>query len=376
MKKAIVSVTNDLSTDQRVHKVCLFLVNNGYEVILVGRLQRKSSPMDERPYKTRRLRIGVEKGILFYALYSIRLFFYLMFNKAALLVSNDLDTLLPNYLVSLIKGIPIVYDSHEYYCGVPELINRPLVRGVWHTIEKAIFPKLKHVYTVNDSIAKLYRDEYNVEIGVVRNVPIYTPNKVAVNRKELNLPENIPLIIYQGAGINIDRGAEEVLLAMEFVNNAVLLIIGTGDVIEHLKNIARRPELNNKIIFISKMPFDVLKQYTMQASIGLTLDKDTSPNYRYSLPNKLFDYIHANVPVLASPLIEVKRIVEHYNIGKLIENHDPKHIAKKINSMLTNKEAMIRYKENTILAAKDLNWQKEEQELMKIYSKVKGFGDK
>ena len=376
MKKAIVSVTNDLSTDQRVHKVCLFLVNNGYEVILVGRLQRKSSPMDERPYKTRRLRIGVEKGILFYALYSIRLFFYLMFNKAALLVSNDLDTLLPNYLISLIKGIPIVYDSHEYYCGVPELINRPLVRGVWHTIEKAIFPKLKHVYTVNDSIAKLYRDEYNVEIGVVRNVPIYTPNKVAVNRKELNLPENIPLIIYQGAGINIDRGAEEVLLAMEFVNNAVLLIIGTGDVIEHLKNIARRPELNNKIIFISKMPFDVLKQYTMQASIGLTLDKDTSPNYRYSLPNKLFDYIHANVPVLASPLIEVKRIVEHYNIGKLIENHDPKHIAKKINSMLTNKEAMIRYKENTILAAKDLNWQKEEQELMKIYSKVKGFGDK
>jgi glycosyltransferase involved in cell wall biosynthesis len=332
--------------------------------------------MDERPYKTRRLRIGVEKGILFYALYSIRLFFYLMFNKAALLVSNDLDTLLPNYLISLIKGIPIVYDSHEYYCGVPELINRPLVRGVWHTIEKAIFPKLKHVYTVNDSIAKLYRDEYNVEIGVVRNVPIYTPNKVAVNRKELNLPENIPLIIYQGAGINIDRGAEEVLLAMEFVNNAVLLIIGTGDVIEHLKNIARRPELNNKIIFISKMPFDVLKQYTMQASIGLTLDKDTSPNYRYSLPNKLFDYIHANVPVLASPLIEVKRIVEHYNIGKLIENHDPKHIAKKINSMLTNKEAMIRYKENTILAAKDLNWQKEEQELMKIYSKVKGFGDK
>ena len=332
--------------------------------------------MDERPYKTRRLRIGVEKGILFYALYSIRLFFYLMFNKAALLVSNDLDTLLPNYLVSLIKGIPIVYDSHEYYCGVPELINRPVVRGIWHSIEKSIFPKLKHFYTVNDSIAKLYRDEYNIEIGVVRNVPIYTPNKAAVNRKKLNLPENIPLIIYQGAGINIDRGAEEVLLAMEFVNNAVLLIIGTGDVIEHLKNIARRPELNNKIIFISKMPFDVLKQYTMQASIGLTLDKDTSPNYRYSLPNKLFDYIHANVPVLASPLIEVKRIVEHYNIGKLIENHDPKHIAKKINSMLTNKEAMIRYKENTILAAKDLNWQKEEQELMKIYSKVKGFGDK
>ena len=110
--------------------------------------------MDERPYKTHRFKIGIEKGVLFYAIYNVRLFFYLMFNKAALLVSNDLDTLLPNYLASIIKGIPIVYDSHEYYCGVPELINRPIIRGVWHSIEKSIFPKLKHVYTINDSIAK------------------------------------------------------------------------------------------------------------------------------------------------------------------------------------------------------------------------------
>ncbi len=376
MKKAIVSVTNDLSTDQRVHKVCLFLVNNGYDVTLVGRLQGKSSPMDERPYKTRRLRIGVEKGALFYAVFNVRLFFYLLFNKATLLVANDLDTLLPNYLISGIKGIPLVYDSHEYFCGVPELINRPLVKGIWHTIEKAIFPVLKHVYTVNESIAKLYRDEYNVEIGVVRNAPYYTPTIIPVNRTALNLPENIPLIIYQGAGINIDRGAEEAVLAMEFVPNAILLIIGSGDVIEHLKETSAKKELKDKIIFLPKMPFDLLKNYTMQASIGLTLDKDTSPNYRYSLPNKLFDYIHANVPVLASPLIEVKRIVEQYNIGEFIENHDPKHIANKINSMLADKDQLNIWKANCVIASKDLNWQKEENELLKIYAKVKGFNDK
>ena len=261
MKRVIVSVTNDLSTDQRVHKVCLFLVKNGYEVTLVGRLQNKSLPLEERPYKTRRLKILIEKGALFYALFNVRLFFFLLFNKASVLVANDLDTLLPNYLVSKLKDVSIVYDSHEYFCGVPELINRPRVQSTWHFIEKSIFPKLKYIYTVNDSIASLYKDEYKVEVGVVRNVPILLPQQNKLSRKELNLPENIPLIIYQGAGINIDRGAEEAVMAMEFVNNAILLIVGSGDVIETLKHLALKPELKGKIIFIPKLPFELLKQY-------------------------------------------------------------------------------------------------------------------
>ncbi len=376
MKKAIVSVTNDLFTDQRVHKVCLFLTKNGYDVTLVGRLQRKSLLMDERSYKTRRLNVLVEKGAVFYALFNLRLFFFLLYNKAELLVSNDLDTLLPNYLVSKLKNIPVVYDSHEYYCGVPELMNRLFVKSVWHYIERNIFPKLKHVYTVNNSIAKLYSEEYKVEIGVVRNVPMYQPVSKLTSREELNLPVDIPLIIFQGAGINIDRGAEEAVLAMEFVKDAMLLIIGSGDVIEYLKEMAQRHELKDKIIFLPKLPFAVLKQYTMQAAVGLTLDKDTSPNYQYSLPNKLFDYIHAGVPVLASPLIEVKRIVEQYQVGELIESHDPKHIADKINSMLSNKEQLNTWKENTVKVAQELNWQEEEKVLVQIYNPVKGFTTK
>ncbi|MEI6816607.1 MAG: hypothetical protein WCL14_08345 [Bacteroidota bacterium] len=141
MKKAIVSVTNDLSTDQRVHKVCEFLTDQGIAVTLVGRIQKASLPLDKRNYQTKRLKLWKEKGSLFYAFYNIRLFFFLMFHKADLLVANDLDTLLANYLVSKIKGIPIVYDSHEYYCGVPELLNRQRVKAVWHGIEKRIFTK-------------------------------------------------------------------------------------------------------------------------------------------------------------------------------------------------------------------------------------------
>ena len=349
----------------------MFLTKSGYDVILVGRKLRNSLALDERPYKTHRFKLITEKGSLFYAAYNSRLFWYLLFHNADLLVSNDLDTLLPNYLSSKLKGIPIAYDSHEYFCGVPELEHRPFPRAVWQTIERSIFPKLKYVYTVNDSIADLYKKEYHVDVKVVRNIPSYQPEITLKSRNELGLPENVPLIIYQGAGINVHRGAEEAVQAMEYVNNAVLLILGSGDVIEQLKEMAQKEELKDKIIFIPKLPFNQLKHFTMHASIGLTLDKDNSLNYRYSLPNKLFDYIHAGVPVLASPLIEVKKIIEKYNVGTLIEYHDPKHIANKINSMLSDKTQLETWKQNALKAAKELNWEEEEKELTKIYNSIK-----
>jgi len=371
MKRVIISVTSDLVTDQRVRRTAETLRKHGLNVVLVGRQMKKSLPLTKHGYKTVRFRLWFEKGFLFYANYNLRLFFYLLTHRADVLVANDLDTLLPNFLVSRIKRVELFYDSHEYFTEVPELVNRKGRQRVWKKIERFIFPKLKHVYTVNESIANLYENEYGKKVSVVRNIPASFPGTViAKTREDLKLPLDKKIILFQGAGINVQRGAEEALEAMLYVKNAVLLFIGSGDVIEKLKDIRDILNLQDKVFFIPKVPMNELRQYTKLADIGLSLDKDTNINYRFSLPNKIFDYIHAGIPVLASQVVEVKKIIDDYKIGMTIEDHNPKHIGEKINDMLSDEKRFAQWKENSKLATQELCWENEEKQLLKVFEDV------
>lgn len=368
MKNIIVSVTNDLSTDQRVHKVCSTLQQSGFNVLLVGRRKSDSLALSKRAYATQRMLLLFERGPLFYAEYHFRLFLLLLFKKNEILLSNDLDTLLPNYLISKLKKTVLVYDSHELFCEVPELQSSPFKKSIWKNIERFIFPRLNHVFTVNESIAQQYRDEYNVPITVLLNAPTLKRETVApIERSALAIPADKKIILLQGAGINMHRGAEEAIQAMQYINNAVLLIVGAGDVLPTLKKTSKTLELEGKVVFVSKVPFEQLGAYTRLADIGLSLDKGSNINYRFSLPNKLFDYLHAGVPILASDLPEVKKIVLNLNIGAIIENHQPKHIANKLNTILNDEKMLTTWKRNASEAAKTINWENEEKKLMSVF---------
>lgn len=364
------SVTNDLVTDQRVIKVCNSLVDWGYDVFLIGRLLPDSLSIPDWRFKCQRIKLVFNTGFLFYAEFNIRLFFKLLFVSTDIYHSNDLDTLSPNYLVSKIRRKRLVYDSHEYFCGVPELVNRPFIQRVWRMIESFIFPNLKNVVTVNNSIASLYQNDYGIKPEVVRNVPkLFHKNKIKT-RDELGISENEFVLILQGAGINVDRGAEEALLSLKYLSNVKLLIVGGGDVLQKLKNMAIEENLIEKVIFIPKMPYEALRELTPLAELGLTLDKDSNLNYKYSLPNKVFDYIHCRVPILSSNLPELKAIVETYEIGWVIKSHDPKEIASIIQFAQSNKEILSRYKNNCIEAIKQLNWEIESITLKKMYDSL------
>jgi len=369
-KRAIVCVTNDLATDQRVNKTCLTLQKCGYDVMEIGRLLPDSLQL-ERPYFTRRTKHFFNHGAIFYAEYNIRLFFYLLFARIDLIFANDLDTLSAAFAAAKFRRKRLIYDTHEYFTEVPELIARPKIQKTWKRIEDFFFPKLNSIITVNNSIAKLYAEKYNKQIAVIRNIPpTFILDKIKT-RAELDLPENKRVIILQGSGINVQRGAEEACQAMKYIENTVLLIIGNGDVVPILKKMAQKENLQEKIIFKDKMPFTELRQYTINSDLGLAIDKDTNINYHFSLPNKLFDYIHSNIPVLASKLPELQQIIEKYDVGYFIQNHNPEHIAEIINSIFADKKTYLQKKKNTLNAAKELCWENEEKILIDLIMNVK-----
>ncbi len=368
-QRVIVSVTSDLETDKRVARTCEALHEENYDVIVIGRRKRSSSALKKQNYKCRRMRMLFEKEIWFYAEFNLRLFFYLLFHRADILYANDLDTLLPNFLISKIKRIPIIYDSHEYFTEVPELAENTFAKRFWLRIEEWIFPKLKNVITVCDSIARIYVQKYRVQVHVIRNLPLMSDCEKHPNIHFLE-NETRKILLYQGA-VNKDRGLEEAISAMQFLENAYLIIIGIGDEYKNLQEKVVRENLSDRVLFMGRIPYDELSSYTCRADIGLSLEKPTNLNYRYCLPNKLFDYIHGGVPVLVSDLPEMRNIVELYHVGKLLPEITPEAIATYIQDLLSHPDALETYKKNEMLAAPILSWDNEKKILLELVNNCK-----
>lgn len=360
MKRILISVTNDLTTDQRVEKTCEVLSEIGYDVLLVGRKLKKSLPI-QRNYKTIRFRLLFNKGFLFYAEFNIRLFIFLLFTKKDLLFSNDLDTLLPNYIIGKLQNKKLVFDSHELFSEIPELVNKQRVKKVWLFLEKTIIPKLQNVITVSDSIKNHYHNLYGISAIVIRNIP-----KIEhINQKNFEIDaEEKKVILYQGS-VNIGRGIELMIDTMALLDEYLFIVIGDGDILEQLKEKVSNLSLHNKVNFLGKKTPEELKELTPNATIGMSLEEDLGLNYRYALPNKIFDYLHANVPVIVADLPEMRSLIKKHPIGEILIERTPKTLAETIINM-TN----ISYEKELKTAKKELNWSKEKEKLISIFSKL------
>lgn len=348
--RIIVSVTNDLVSDQRVHKVCTTLQEIGLDVLLVGR-RLKGSEEVQRSYKTYRMKLLFNSGPLFYVTFNLHLFCFLLFQKHTLLLSNDLDTLLPNFIASKLKKSVLIYDSHELFPEAPELQSRPFVKSIWENLERFLLPKLQHSYTVCRSIADHYQKQYGLKMEVVRNVPFHKV-KTEQDKKQ-------KLLIYQGA-INPGRGLELAIESLLYLKDYNLLIIGDGQGLNELVELAKVNEVQHQVEFVGRIPFEKLDKYTRQATVGLILEEPIGKSFEYALPNKLFDYIHAELPFIASDLIEVKRIVETYGIGEILHERTPQSLAKHIRKISAiNSEKYQKAKEQ-------LCWEKEQKVLRNL----------
>ena len=376
--RIIVSVTNDLVTDQRVHRACMAMHEAGYCVTLVGR-RLQGSERVERPYRTQRIRLLFKRKALFYAEYNIRLFFKLLFSRADCFYANDTDTLLANYCAARIRGKALFFDAHEMFPEVPELVGRPAVKRVWQGIEDWILPRMARrmkeqhgggrmaAVTVCQSIADIYRERYGLEMGVVRNVPMRRRKAIATSIEKQNI------LLYQGA-VNIGRGIEWVMDAMRYLPDYRFVIAGVGDVYDKLR---AKNDADN-VVFMGRLEPEKLYELTLSARLGISLLENRGLNYYYSLPNRIADFVQAGVPVLATDFPEIRRVVEGYGIGTLVppqpfdaenccsEPPDAKELARKIEETVSFWDAMAEDERQTRFAkaAADLSWDNDKKTLL------------
>jgi glycosyltransferase involved in cell wall biosynthesis len=370
-KKLVFTVTNDLVYDQRMRRICNSLALAGYDVTLIGRRGSKSPPLSDRSrgaaalFTQLRLRTWARRGKLFYLEFNTRLLFYLLFRKMDAVCAIDLDTVLPCYLVSLLRRVPRLFDAHELFCEMQEVVTRPFIYKVWKTIERSSLPSFPAGYTVNAWISEEFRRLYGVNYAVIRNIPLLEREPGIPNTR--SFPDIPPgrFILYQGA-VNEGRCFEYLIPAMRDVP-APLVICGDGNFMQKARSLVRDHGLEDKVLFMGMVLPEQLPAITRSASIGITLfEKRGTSNY-LSLANRFFDYMHAGIPQIAMNFPAYREINNSCPIAVLIDNADIRSISSSLNKLLNDNDLFDQLAENCKQARLIYNWQEEEKKLLDFY---------
>lgn len=305
------------------------------------------------------------------------LFFYLQFvfiliselvrSNADVYFAEDLYTLPFVTTIAKIKKAKVYYNSREIYAHLGGLRNRPMLQSIVKTIEKYFIKKVDLVLTTGPLDSKYIEKLYKIsDTLVIRNIPLYQKAVSKIDlRKKYNITQDKIILIYQGV-ILLGRGLEQIINAIARLPKTVLIILGDGEQKNNFIELAKKLNVFGRIIFAGSVDQKDLINYTAGGDVGLSLIENISISYYHALPNKLFEYIMAGLPVLCSDLPQMKAVIEKYNVGESINMEDEENIFSTLNKWCTNPHLLDAYRKNCAVAAKELNWQEE-------YKRVREF---
>lgn len=382
--KICMLLNNNFKNDSRVYREAKTLVNSGYEVVILA-VKDKELPTDEvmegikvkrvldyllglplKPWRFKQTRDYVKKAIL---------------EDADFYHCHDLVTLLPGYLIKRKTHKKLIYDSHELYTETAPIfwqksffgkVRKQIERLLWKIAERFLIKKANAVIASNPSIAQELQKKYNLNKlpFVLRNL---SEKKEARKTDKLAQLFNIrdkKIVLFQG-GMTPGRGLENLVKAVkDFKEDTVLVLIGDGLLKADLERYVALNNLKKKVYFFKTVPLSELLNYTASADLGIIPFENICLNHYFCLPNKLFEYIQARLPVIASDFPEMKKIIESYNIGATFNPEDPKDITRSINEILGNPKKYQEYKNNLEKATQELNWEKEGKKLIKLYKNL------
>ncbi len=354
--RAVICSQSNFATDYRIEKMRQTLTDCGFDVSLLGR----AHPREERVggAAVNYMRLLFWRGPLFYAELNLRLAMRLLAGGADLIVSIDLDTLAGCMIASRLRSSRLMFDSHELFPEVPEIAGKPLVKKVWQAVQDFCVPRLRPTdvaVTVCQSIADIFYHRYGRRFLVVRNAPLAGR---ALPSAEGGPSARPFTILYQGA-VNVGRGVEEIIGALPSLPLCHFTVVGDGDVLPGAKALARALGVEDRVSFVGRVPFERLPPFMAGADIGVVIMKDLSLNQRYALPNRLFDFIQAGLPIIANRLPEMEKIVDGEDVGMCVDEVSAESVAKAIESVMSRPDDVARWRRNMRMLAPKLTWQNE-----------------
>ncbi|MFW6116404.1 MAG: glycosyltransferase family 4 protein [bacterium] len=375
------TVLNDLSHDPRVRREATTLAKAGHNVVVLG-IEGPGLPQQERTRGFTIMRLPMHSSSWPSSALSLGIKFVEYFSRtvaAATAVdadvyhAHDVDTLLVGAAAARVRKAQLLYDAHEFEAGrdwsrstVPTLFQR-----LWTLPEQIAIRRAKVVITVSDSIADKLNELYDIgRPFVVRNIPETNRfNRFVDLRSQVGADQNTALVLYQGK-ISRGRGIEQSVRAVRQVRGAELVLVGDGPFLEPLRQSLARRGLQHKVHLIGRVGLDEVVGYTHAAEIGVPAIQNSCLNHYYCLPNKLFEYIQAGLPVVVSDFPEMARIVKEHEVGELVDPSSPHQIAAAIKRLVNDVSYYRTLKRNVIAASELFTWEKESNRLLRVYEEL------
>jgi glycosyltransferase involved in cell wall biosynthesis len=261
--------------------------------------------------------------------------------------------------VARLRNKKLVFDAHEHFTELIEVVDRPFVRKIWLGMEKLLLPRVKHAYTVSENLRRIFSEKYHCHFELIRNITEY---------ETFSPPEKQEKYIIYAGVVNAGRGLHEFIEAMPFIASK-LVICGKGDIFDELVEKVKKLGLEDKVVFMGYLSPEVLKTYIRNAYMGCLLLENKGLSYYYSLANKFFDYMHAGIPQITINFPEYTLINERFRIAVLTELK-VEQIIEAANSLLRDKELYQLLCRNAREASHEFNWQKESEKLVRFYKNI------
>jgi glycosyltransferase involved in cell wall biosynthesis len=368
-------VFGDLRFDFRVYREAQALAAAGSRVSIVASdFSSESLPQVWSAFELHLIPIDRERSLR----WSYPLFWSLASRRAAATAADvfhahDLDALWPAALAAGRGKVPLVYDSHELFTQQSSLVSRPRVRGFWQWWERRLLPRVARVMTVSPPIAADLQHRYSLaeKPTVVRNLP---PWREAAPSRRLRealglVGDPQPLALYQG-GFLTDNGLLEVIDAMVRIDHGRLALLGGGPTEHLLRKRVQDSGLQDRVRFLPRVPFPELHEWTCGADIGVCVIKPSGDSFNWSLPNKLFEYFIAALPVLAGDTPQIRQVIEETGTGVVADSQDPEALAQALQNLFNDAARRLRFSAAARIAAQQYCWQQEAPRLLALYESL------